>query len=228
MTKIQIVPVIDIKDGRAVEAKAGKRDQYRGLRSNICNSSNPLDVANAYERLGFKEVYVADLDGILNSKPNLDLIRDISIRTGLSIMADIGIWSPDDVITLERVKPIIATETFSSLNMLEFPSDFILSLDTRNGELLCGMHLDLKDFMRIIRDSKKINEIILLDLARVGMLKGPNLRLCEYALRELPGKNIIYGGGIRDGRDLEDLSRVGIKKVLVGSAVHSGSIFSNF
>lgn len=228
MTKIQIVPVIDIKDGMAIEAKAGKRDQYSGLRSNICNSSNPLDVANAYERLGFKEVYVADLDGILNSKPNIDLIRDISLRTRLSVMADIGIWSLDDVRTLGRVKPIIATETFSSLNMLEFPTDFILGLDTRNGELLCGMHLDLRDFIRIIRDSKKINEIILLDLARVGMLKGPNLGLCEYVLRELPNKNIFYGGGIRDIRDIEDLSGVGIKKALVGSAIHSGSIFSNF
>ena len=61
MVEIQVIPVIDIKDGKAVEAKAGRGDGYQELRSVICESSNPLDVVNVYGGLGFKEVYVADL-----------------------------------------------------------------------------------------------------------------------------------------------------------------------
>ena len=57
------------------------------------------------------------------------------------------------------------------------------------------------------------------------MLKGPNLGLCGYVLRRLSGKTIIYGGGVRDCRDLEALAGIGVNKVLVGSALHSGLIF---
>ena len=97
--------------------------------------------------------------GILNSKPNLDLLRDISLKTGLFVMADIGLWSGDDFIKLEKVKPVIASETFSSLNLLELPDDFVLSIDTRGGELLSGMHLNLRDFLRIIVGGERINEV---------------------------------------------------------------------
>ncbi|MEA3254943.1 MAG: HisA/HisF-related TIM barrel protein [Candidatus Altiarchaeota archaeon] len=65
MAEIQVIPVIDIKDGKAVEAKACRGDEYQELRSVICESSNPLDVVNVYGRLGFKEVYVADLGGYI-------------------------------------------------------------------------------------------------------------------------------------------------------------------
>ncbi|MEA3254942.1 MAG: HisA/HisF-related TIM barrel protein [Candidatus Altiarchaeota archaeon] len=142
-------------------------------------------------------------------------------------MADIGLWSGDDFIKLEKVRPVIASETFSSLNLLGLPKEFILSIDTRGGELLSGMHLNLRDFLRIIVGSERINEVILLDLDRLGVLKGPNLGLCRYVLRRLSGKTIIYGGGVRDCRDLEALAGIGVNKVLVGSALHSGLIFGD-
>lgn len=227
MEKIQVIPVIDIRDGKAVEAKGDGGDVYQELRSVICDSSHPLDVANVYAGLGFKEVYVADLDGILDSKPNLDLLRDISLKTGLFVMADIGVWSGDDFIRLGEVKPVIASETFSSLNLLGLPKEFVLNIDTRDGELLSGMHLGLRDFLRIVGSSERIDEILLTDLERLGVFKGPNLGLCGYVLGELSGKTVIYGGGVRGSGDLEALAGVGINKVLVGSALHSGRIFGD-
>ena len=222
-----IVPVIDIKDGKAVRPMAGKRDEYEELKSVICKSSDPSDVAVTYEKLGFKEVYIADLDGILYSNPDLDMINKIVRFTKLSVMADIGIWSPEMLLLLKKVKPIIATETFSSLNLLEFPKGVILSIDTRGGKLLSEISLDLFDFIRIIKDSEQITGIILLDLDRVGILKGPNMDLCKRVLDRLPDRKIIYGGGIRNLGDIDSLQRIGIYKVLVGSALHTGRIFKD-
>ena len=222
-----IVPVIDIKDGKAVMPIAGRRDEYEELKSVICRSSDPLDVAVTYERLGFREIYLADLDGILYSNPDLDLINEIARSTGLSIMADIGLWSPETLLLSRNIRPIIATETFSSLNLLEFPKEVILGIDTRGDRLLSETSLDLFDFIEIIKDSRKITEIILQDLDRVGILKGPNLDLCKRVIDRLPDKKIIYGGGIRDLRDIDSMQRIGVYKVLVGSALHTGRIFKD-
>ncbi|MBN2251205.1 MAG: hypothetical protein JW724_03930 [Candidatus Altiarchaeota archaeon] len=228
MQKIRLVPAIDIKDGKAIEAVEGRRNQYRELKSNVTNSSDPLELAIAYENLGFTEVYIADLDGILNSRPNYDILKNISLRTKLSAMADIGFWSLEEVLNLERIKPVIATESFTSLNMLELPGDFVLSLDTRNGEFMSALNITLADFVKIIKDSVKIKEILLTDLARFGMPAGPNLELCRYAIKELPGKDIMYAGGIRNMEDIRELYETGIKKAVVGFGLHSGSILRDF
>lgn len=222
-----IIPVIDIKDGRVVIPKPGSGDEYEEFESVVCRSSDPFDVALAYEKLGFMDVYIADLDGILYSNPNRDLIARIDRSTRLSVMADIGIWSMENILLLENVKPVIATETFSSLNLLEFPRDVILGIDTRKGKLVSEMALDLFGFIEIIKNSNKIKEIILMDLDRVGILKGPNLDLCKRVVEKLPNKRIIYGGGIRDLGDIEALGMMGIHGVLVGSALHTGRLFKD-
>jgi len=221
----RIIPVIDVKDGIAVGAKGGDRDEYKPLESVICNSSDPVEVALSYERDGFPEVYIADLDGILDDNPNMDILKDITYRTSLKVMADIGIWDSDRLKILSRITPVIATETFSSLNLLEIPGDSVMSLDTKNGELLCEMNMDLDRFIDIvIKEGKRINHILLLDLARVGMLEGPNLNLCLHVIEKIPDRQIIYGGGIRNLKDIDSLIQVGVSRVLIGRLIHEGGI----
>lgn len=221
-----IIPVIDIKDEVAVGAFRGERDEYGPLESVICESPDPVEVAKAYQRIGFKEIYIADLDGIMKDMPNLELLKRISWETKLSILVDIGIWSRDDALKLDEVTPVIASETFSSLNMLRIPGRFVLSLDTRNGELISAMDLDLDRFIDIvIKGSQRIKEIIVLDLARAGTCEGPNLELCREIKKKIPDKRIYYGGGIRGIQDIKILLEIGISKVLVGRAIHFGMIF---
>jgi len=129
-------------------------------------------LSKAYESLGFSEVYISDLDGILDSKPNYELLQRISEETDITVMADIGSWSQEDVLDLPKVKPVIATETFSSLNVLNLPKDFVLSLDTRGGVLQSAMNISLEEFVKIIGDSGKINEVLVVDLDRVGSAVG--------------------------------------------------------
>jgi len=224
---MQIIPIIDIKEGKVIEAVGGRRNQYRELSSRICDSDDPFALSKAYEMMGFTEVYIADLDGILYSKPNYDLLQKISEQTGITVMADIGIWSMEDVLNLPKVKPVIATETFSSLNILELPKDFVLSLDTREGVFQSAMNLSLEEFMRTIADSAKMKEVLIIDLARVGAAKGPNLELCLKVADNLPDKTLMYGGGVRNMTDVHMLFEAGISKVLVGSALHSGAILSD-
>ncbi|HEX55224.1 MAG: hypothetical protein DRO94_04200 [Candidatus Altiarchaeales archaeon] len=219
-----IIPVIDIKDGIVVGTVAGDRESYGELKSVICNSCDPFEVARCYERLGFRDIYIADLDGILNSEPDIDLIKRIYREIELNIYYDIGMWTLEDIRNLEGVIPVVATETMSSLNLLMLEKDIVVSIDTRNGKLLCEIPIDLSELLGIIRNSSRIREVILLDLDRIGMLKGPNLGLCIYVVRELKEKKVIYGGGINSLDNLYTLYRLGISRALVGSALHSGRI----
>ena len=222
----RIIPVIDIRGGVAVGAKGGNRNEYMPLESVISDSPDPVEIAKSYEKNGFREIYIADLDGIIDDNPNIDILKEITYKTTIRAMVDIGIWDAERLRTLSRIKPIIATETFTSLNLLEIPGEFVLSLDTRDGKLICEMNMDLDRFIDIvIRDSGRINEIILLDLARVGMSEGPNIELCRHVLERIPNKNIIYGGGIRNLKDIGSLFQAGISRVLVGRLIHEGGIF---
>ena len=70
--------MLDMLGSVAVHAVAGRRDQYRPLKSCICNGSDPLEVSSTFKsRYGFKELYVADLDAILGKEPSLSLVQQI-------------------------------------------------------------------------------------------------------------------------------------------------------
>jgi len=226
INKIEVIPVIDIKDGVAVSAIRGERDKYMPLKSVICSSANPLDVAMVYESMGFKRIYIADLDGILKNKPNLELLEKIAVETNLEVMADIGIASIHDLELLRDtgVEGIVGTETMSSLEFLdELPDDFILSIDMKDGELLSNLEVSLMDLLNFLRKRTRCGEVILLDLSLVGTYSGVNIDLCRKVTEKLPC-GIVYGGGVKNVVDIHKLCVSGIKGVLVGSGIHCGKI----
>ena len=66
----EVIPVLDLKNGRAVAAFAGQRDHYQPVRSILHATSNPLDLARAIrETLGLRTLYLADLDAIAGNAP---------------------------------------------------------------------------------------------------------------------------------------------------------------
>lgn len=90
---MKVIPVIDVLGGKVVHAVRGRRKEYQPLRSRLCSSTSPLDVAAAFRKLGFSTLYVADLDAILGGKANLPVLRDIADKNGLELMVDAGVDS---------------------------------------------------------------------------------------------------------------------------------------
>ena len=224
-----IIPVIDLKDGIAVSGKSGKRETYKPLKTVFHNSSDPIAIAIALKEAGFKRIYVADLDAIEGKGLNLKVAREMNHI--IPVMLDSGLNSSDDaekiLDTVEKV--IIATETLNSLEDLEllfslFPKqNLVMSVDVKEGNLL-GNHInaDFKDIIKIIKEIKPL-EVILLDVSRVGTEKGFNHELVKKFI-DLE-TSLILGGGVRD-QDILELTEMGIKNFLVGTALHSG-IFHN-
>lgn len=211
---MEIIPVMDILNGKVVSGKSGNRENYKPIKSVICSSSEPSDVVNTYKKLGANKIYIADLDAIMKNGNNYDVIKKLDIYK----MVDFGVSMIEDYNTIKKLnlcdKIIVGTETLKDIDILK-KNNIILSLDYKNDKLL---NYDLDDIL------KEINQnipIIILNISSVGTYSGINIDL----IKEVIGKcnNPIYvGGGIRDRQDLDNLYNLNVNGVLIGSAIHSG------
>lgn len=232
---MKIIPVIDILNGRVVHAVRGRRKEYQPLKSRLCGSTDPLTVAAAFKRLGFSELYIADLDAILGGKANLPTLSGIAEETGLELMVDAGVDSLEKAKLLleNRVsKIIIGTETLPAISLVadavrSFGNEkVIISLDLMNNQLLSHLdpatHIQPLTLLRRLQEAG-VSQVIVLDLARVGSGEGVNMHFVEEALRAFHGE-VFVGGGVRDISDLRALKSAGVAGVLIATALHSGKI----
>lgn len=228
---LEIIPVIDLMNSVAVSGKSGNRETYTPLQTIYASSSDPLEIALSLKGEGAKEMYIADLDFIeRNGNNNIFKIKEVN--SVLPVILDVGV---DKLETFEFLlefayKIIVATETLESIEELEkifekYPKErIIVSVDVKNNELYAkNMDLDLEGFKEVLRRIDP-NEIILLDISSVGTEGGFNKPLLE-SFKEFKDK-IILGGGITPD-EISQLDALGIRKALVGTALHKGQIRLN-
>jgi phosphoribosylformimino-5-aminoimidazole carboxamide ribotide isomerase len=227
--------VIDILNGKVVHAVRGKRREYQLLRSNLCDSVEPFEVAKAFEALGFSELYIADLDAITGGSVNFRVLKHIAEETGLELMVDAGVA---DLETARKLlhsgvsKVIIGTETLNTKSFVGeavtlFGSDrVIVSLDLNDDKVLVKLGFDgCQNPMCLLREFKKMGVlgVIVLDLARVGSGEGVNVGFLKKVL-ENGSLDVYVGGGVRSIKDLVELKNLGVAGALVATALHSGKI----
>lgn len=234
---MRIIPVIDILNSVVVRGVAGQRTEYLPIKSRITSSVEPLAVANAFrDTFGLSTLYVADLDAILNAEPNFEIYQALQ-SDGFELFIDSGLRNAFDAEALLMAgasKVIAGLETWPSLATLEMmlqrvrPERVIFSLDLKAGQSIRKlddvMSNDPIDIGCAAIESG-IRELIVLDLAAVGVSSGPTtLGICQSLRDFAPKLELITGGGIRSSNDLSKLRSDGINGVLVASALHDGSI----
>ena len=232
---MKIIPVIDVLGGIAVHAVRGRRKEYQPLKSVLCASTDPVDVAAELKALGFDELYVADLDAITGGHPDFSLFKRIVAKTGLKVMVDAGVTSlktAEEVLDSDVSKVIIGTETLRSIRFVaeavdSFGSERVLvSLDLMGNRIISGFELGrLAEPVAFLRELEAlgVSQIIVLDLARVGSGEGVNMPFLREALGNIK-VNVLVGGGVRDVTDLVELKGLGVFGVLLATALHSGKI----
>ncbi|MDI3502124.1 MAG: phosphoribosylformimino-5-aminoimidazole carboxamide ribotide isomerase [Archaeoglobi archaeon] len=209
---------MDLRNGIAVHAFRGERDKYEPVEkfSRVVRSSNPLEIL---ETLRVRELYVADLDAIEGKGDNFRIIEMLSQKA--SVMADCGVRDEEG---LRRVRdlgctPVLGTET-AGRRLFEIAEGCIASVDMMGGRILGGWR-DLRDVLEFLNDTP-VEEIIVLDISRVGTKKGWRREELEEIL-SISEKPVIIGGGVRKD-DLDLLSSCGIAGVLLSTSVHLGEI----
>jgi phosphoribosylformimino-5-aminoimidazole carboxamide ribotide isomerase len=240
--RVQILPVLDFKNGLVVRGVAGRRDEYRPIESKLCTGSTAGEVARSLRStFGFDTCYVADLDAIAGSEPSWPLYDEVS-TAGLVLWIDAGTGSPETAGNISKYfagrnlsgRIVVGLESLAGKSALRsivesVPIvDLVFSLDLKHGKpLTTGADWSGLSPAEIAdcAISLGLRSLIVLDLAGVGVGQGvPTLELCRRLRASHPTVEIITGGGVRNVDDLRAIRAAGCDSALVASALHDGRI----
>lgn len=226
-----LVGVIDLRHGQAVHAIAGDRDHYQNVQ--ICGG-DPVVLTEHYRDLGVTDLYVADLDAIIDGKIQVEEIEAVCRRVAEGrTLIDIG-WtgsesraSCDAIAVLTNrhanVYWIAATESLGTVdNLAEIaeivtPQRVFLGLDFRNDQLLGS-----RDEAEWTLAATELGccGVVVLDLSSVGTGAGPStIEICRRVKRLAPKLSVVSGGGIRTAHDVSELIEAGCDRCLVATAL---------
>jgi phosphoribosylformimino-5-aminoimidazole carboxamide ribotide isomerase len=197
-----------------------------------------MDIARAFrDVLGFRELYLADLDAICGGRPDQALYRALQ-GLQLDLWIDAGLKTADDLESfygLARVTIVVGLETVSGAGAVREilnragPDRVMMSLDLFEGTpkrhpAARWPSTDPAELARKILEIG-VRKLLLLDLSRVGTGRGTGTEELLAQLRqERPDAQISVGGGISGTDEVLVLRNAGAKAVLLGSALHDGRI----
>ena len=228
---IEIIPAIDLIDGKCVRLEKGDFDKQ-------IEYGDPLEIAKFYADNGIKRLHLVDLDGAkLGSPQNLNILEAIASSTQLKIDFSGGIRSSSDLTNIFSAGASYVTIGSVAVNA---PNDFykwlkdfgnekiILAADFK-GEYITysgwqkNSIYKLCDFLREYYEKGGLY-VLSTDVSRDGMLSGTATDTYKKMKEKFPQLNIIASGGIRTINDIKELNSIGIYGVVVGKALLSGQI----
>jgi phosphoribosylformimino-5-aminoimidazole carboxamide ribotide isomerase len=233
---MQLIPAIDIRDGRCVRLLQG--DFARETRYDV----DPLDLAMRYSDLGAQWLHVVDLDGAKRGAPvNLGVVERIRERGDLLVQLGGGIR---DRASLDRVLAIADRAVIGSLavtapELVEAwfaelgPERFTLALDVRIGadrEAAIATHGWTRASAATLAStverflSAGLQHVLCTDIDRDGAMTGPNVELYADCVRRWPTVQFQASGGVRDATDLAALAATGVAAAISGRALLEGRI----
>lgn len=230
--KIEIIPAIDIIEGKCVRLSQGDYNQ-----KTIYNE-NPLEVALMFESAGITRLHLVDLDGAKAKHiVNYKVLEKIASKTNLIIDFGGGLKSDRDLeiafksgASMITGGSIAVKEKDIFLKWLEkYGSEkIILGADANNGMIAVGgwletTELPVVDFISEFH-GKGIYKVISTDIGRDGMLSGPSFELYSEIMKTVPGIEIIASGGIATMADILKLDEMGVPGVIVGKAIYENRI----
>lgn len=225
-----IIPAIDIREGRCVRL-------IQGLAENeTVYSDDPVEVALMLEKKGAKLLHVVDLDGAIKGfSENLSVIGEMAATLSIPIQLGGGIRTVTDIAlrlnrigarrvvlgTLAAEKPEVAAWAAQ-----EYPGRIVYGIDAREGVVAVHGWMDETvecTPLELALEAKEagVDTVVYTDIAKDGMLQGPNVEATR-ALIKASGMRVIASGGVTSMDDLRALEAAGAYGAIVGKAMYDG------
>ncbi|MCQ2364541.1 MAG: 1-(5-phosphoribosyl)-5-[(5-phosphoribosylamino)methylideneamino]imidazole-4-carboxamide isomerase [Akkermansia sp.] len=229
---IELIPAIDIIGGCCVRLTKG---DYAAQKT---YDAHPEDVAKRFEDMGVRRLHVVDLDGAKAAHiVNREALERITSATNLIVDFGGGIKQESDLRTafdcgaaMVTVGSLAATQPETLLQWAEqFGADrFIVGADAQDGRIrthgwLQDGGMSLREFVAFYMQHG-ITRVLCTDIARDGMLSGPNISLYRELMAEFPACRLIASGGVSSAADIRALNAAGIPSVVFGKAFYEGKI----
>ncbi|WP_019903818.1 HisA/HisF-related TIM barrel protein [Methylobacterium sp. 77] len=222
--EFRIVPVIDLRHGEVVRARAGDRASYAPIVTPLAKGSSPGEVARGLvAAIAAATLYVADLDAIIDGKaPDLrSLARIARSCPGIGLWVDAGFSDApgvDAFLSEGLGRPVIGSESQTDAVLVRALGDrAVFSVDTRGAERMgpATLHDEPGHWP---------SEVIVMTLSRVGAGAGPDLARLSEIRRISPATRLYAAGGVRGPEDVVALEAIGVAGALVASAIHDGTL----
>jgi phosphoribosylformimino-5-aminoimidazole carboxamide ribotide isomerase len=223
---MEVVPVIDLKNGIVVRARRGDRAAYLPIETPLSLTSEPLDVvAGLLSVHPFRTLYVADLNAI-EGHGDADAVLDAIACAfpHLCLWVDNGCAdlaaAAEFLVRYPGASLVLGTESQQDCELVGALKDhprIVLSLDFR-GEHFLGPEALLQ------KESLWPDRLSLMTLARVGSDAGPDLDRFTSIKARAGHRAIFLAGGLRGNDDLAALAAIGADGILVASALHNGQL----
>lgn len=229
---IELIPAIDIIDGKCVRLSQGDYDSKKVY------NENPVEVAKEFEDYGIRRLHVVDLDGAASHHVvNYRTLEQIVSHTSLIVDFGGGVKSDEDLrIAFENGAQMVTGGSIAVKNPELFchwlscygSEKIILGADVKerkiavNGwkdESACELFPFLKDYIE-----KGIRKVICTDIDCDGMLQGPSITLYKEILEQHPNFYLIASGGVSCANDIRELEAAGVPAVIFGKALYEGRI----
>jgi phosphoribosylformimino-5-aminoimidazole carboxamide ribotide isomerase len=229
---MQIIPAIDIIDGKCVRLTQGDYNQKK-----IYNE-HPLEVAKEFEDAGLKRVHLVDLDGAkAGAIKNWKVLETIAGKTSLLIDFGGGIKTEKDVQVVFDSGAALATvgsiavkdgKLFATWLKKFGAQRFLLGADVKNEKITVtgwteDTDVNVYDFISEYLE-KGVGQIFCTDVSKDGVLGGPSVELYKHIREKFPELYFIASGGISSLDDIHQLKDIGCRGAIIGKAIYEGRI----
>ena len=229
---IELIPAIDIIDGKCVRLSQGDYDKVKEY------SASPADVAKEMEDHGITRLHVVDLDGAKSKHVvNWRTLEQIARATNLVIDFGGGVKTDDDLRIVFDCGAQMVTggsiavkepDTFQRWLLKYGAEKIILGADVKEGKVAVSGWLEDSDnkLMSFLEHytQQGVQKVICTEISRDGMLQGPAVSLYKDVLSEYPHLHLIASGGVSSMDDIEALAEARVPGVIFGKALYEGRI----
>lgn len=222
-----LLPAIDMKDGRCVRLQQGDFERQ------TVYSDDPLDMARVWAGQGAEWLHLVDLDGAKEGGRSINspIVERIVAELGLPVQLGGGVRDEATIrhwidLGVQRLvvgtKAVREPEWFDAMAQ-KFPGQLVLGLDAKGGRVATDGWLNVSELDAVSLassfESLPLAGIVYTDIARDGMLIGPNFVMTERLAREV-NLPVVASGGVSCLEDLRKLSKMPVWGAIVGKALY--------
>lgn len=223
---MQIWPAIDLRGGKCVRLVQGD------YRRELVFSEDPADTARQFVHQGAECLHLVDLDGARDGAPaNLTAVK--AILAAVDIPCELGGGIRDDdaierLLELGLSRLVIGTKALREPNWFRaaarrFPNRLALGIDARDGRVATNGWLKTSSTpaVELARqfDDEPLAAIIYTDIAKDGMLEGPNVAAMRE-MRQAVRHPVIASGGVTTAADVAALAAADLDGCIIGRALY--------
>ena len=223
-------PAIDLRGGKCVRLLQGDYDRETVF------GEDPVAMARDFVAAGARRLHVVDLDGAKSGAPlQAELVRRMVEAAGVPCQLGGGVRTRETAAAylsagVERV--VLGSAAVERPDLLEtlaaeFPGRIVLGLDARDGRVAVRGWLETSGLAAVDVARRHaglpLAGIVYTDIARDGMLAGPNLEALAAMIAATP-LPVVASGGVATAADIRRVATAGAAGCIVGKALYAGAV----